>query len=309
MGISELANALIDPKILIYILIIISSQFLLWYLSYNKRQRIAKRRKEQGLPKDIVINKSELLEDIRRESIWESVVLVATILFLPFIIIGVICIYKELPSGVTGIYTWSDKFYYMVTEEGRGLVITFVGLLVWLLFSGTDVAKGFLGGLGFKTLMAFKNPFQVGDRVTLKGIGGKVISISTFYVKLQTPNDDLVSIPTSGLWSEVLTSANAGARSSLCVMDFFLAPFVTTEELQRSEDTIWDAIQASPYLEVSNPMQIFFSQNSNSIQLTAKAYVASTYNEALFKSEVTKAFLNFTAEHKIPLASLRNRVK
>jgi hypothetical protein len=308
MGISELANALIDPKILIYILIIISSQVLLWYLSYNKRQKIAKQRSKEGLPPDIIINKSEHLEDIRRESIRESIVLVVTIFSLPFIIIGIICIYKELPSDVTGINTWSDKFYYMVKEEGRGLVITFVGLLVWLLFSGTDVAKGFLGGLGFKTLMAFKNPFQVGDRVTLKGYAGKVISISTFYVKLQTPNDDLVSIPTSGLWSEVLTSANAGERSSLCVMDFFLAPFVTKDELQKSEDTIWDAIQASPYLEVANPMQIFFTQNNNSIQLTAKA-VASTYNEALFKSEVTKAFLNFTAEHKIPLASLRNRTK
>ncbi len=35
-------------------------------------------------------------------------------------------------------------------------------------------------------------------------------------------------------------------------------------------------------------MQIFFSQNSSSIQLSAKTYVASTYNEAVFKSEVTK---------------------
>ena len=192
-----------------------------------------------------------------------------------------------------------------IEVEQNGVAIVFVGLLLWILINGTDVAKAFLGGLAFRTVLAFKKPtpFQMGDRVTLKGIGGKVIAFDSFFVTLQTPNDDQISIPTAALWSEVLNSANAGDRASLCVMNFYLAPFVSAEQRQAAEDTIWEAIQASPYYTPSRPMQIYFAQNTDSIQLTAKAYVASTYNEPLFTSDVTRAFLDFASRQKIALAS------
>jgi small-conductance mechanosensitive channel len=300
MSIQDLAKALINPYVLIYIFIIISTQILFWYLSLYKKKKITKRRQEEGLPSDIIMNHSERLADIRRESIYESSILLLTIILVPFAIVGGIYMFGYLTTKPDSAIR---SFSKIITDEGKGLVIIFIGLLIWLLFSATDVARGFLGGLGFKTLAAFKQPFQVGDRVTLKGYSGKVTSISTFFVKLQTVDDDLISIPTSSLWSEVLTSSNAGERSSLCVMNFYLAPFVTNQNRQKAEDVIWDAMQASTYLEISKPMQIYISQESNSIILTAKAYVASTYNEPLFKSDVTRAFLDFAEKKHIPLSS------
>ena len=86
-------------------------------------------------------------------------------------------------------------------------------------------------------------------------------------------------------------------------MNFYLAPFVTVDQRQVAEDAIWDAIQASVYFDPTKPMQIYLSQNQDAIQLTAKAYVASTYNEPLFSSDVTRAFLEFAAKRKIALAS------
>jgi hypothetical protein len=90
-------------------------------------------------------------------------------------------------------------------------------------------------------------------------------------------------------------------------MDFYLASFATQAQRQQAEDIIWDAIQASPYLEVSQPMQIYMSQMPLAIQLTAKAYVASTYNEFLFKSDVTTAFLNHAAENDLPLSHFQKQ--
>ena len=49
-------------------------------------------------------------------------------------------------------------------------------------------------------------------------------------------------------------------------------------------------------------MQIYLSQTPEAICLTAKAYVASTYNEPLFVSDVTRAFLDFVSQEQIPLA-------
>lgn len=44
-------------------------------------------------------------------------------------------------------------------------------------------------------------------------------------------------------------------------------------------------------------------QERGAIVLTARAYVASTYNEALFKSDVYQAFLDFADKNALPLAA------
>ncbi len=54
-------------------------------------------------------------------------------------------------------------------------------------------------------------------------------------------------------------------------------------------------------------MQIFLSQTPDALCLTAKAYVTSTYNEPLFSSDVTRAFLDVAADTQIPLASHQKR--
>jgi hypothetical protein len=44
-------------------------------------------------------------------------------------------------------------------------------------------------------------------------------------------------------------------------------------------------------------------QRKDEILLTARAYVASTYNEPLLKSDVYQAFLDFADKKSVPLAS------
>lgn len=273
--------------VLSYLLLIFALQFAYAGWLRWRRHHIASRRRAQGLPDAILINNSERLSERRRHALVQSGLLLGSILLLPFILVWLA---PQLEGGAADL-------------ERSGVIIVFLALLVWLALEGTDVAKAFLGGLAFKTLAAFKNPFQLGDRVTLKGIGGKVVGFNTFFVTLATPNDDLVNIPTASLWNEVLNSANAGERGSLCVMNFYLAPFISAEQRQAAEDRLWDAIQASVYFDPTKPFQIYLSQTPTFIQVTAKAYVASTYDDPLFTSDVTRTFLDFASAHNIPLAA------
>ncbi len=276
----EVVKLLDNPNILIYLGIVIGSQVIYGLWNYLRRRSISQRRKALGLPDRVLINHAEKLAYRRLDALVQSGLLLTSIIIVPFVLVWI------TDCG----------------KEKNGLAITFLVLLGWILFNGTDVVKAFLGGLAFKTIAAFKQPFQIGDRVTLKGISGKVVSFDTFFMMLQTLNDDQISIPTYTLWSEVLTSANAGDRSSLCVMNFYLASFISAEQRQAAENVIWDAIQASVYYEPSKPMQIYLVQTPEAIQLTAKAYVASTYNEPLFTSDVTRAFLDFVSQQEIALA-------
>jgi hypothetical protein len=270
----------------IYLLIVIGAQILPPLVIKLRQLRIERRRAKEGLPpRNLIMDHVERLAQVRWESGLQAAVLLLAVFVAPLLIV------------------WVGQLWGADLNENvkSGLLAVFIAILVWLLVEGTDVAKAFLGGLAFKTVVAFQRSIQVGDRVTLKGYGGKVLKIGTFFITLQTPDDDLINIPSRELWSEVLVSANAGERSSLCVMDFYLAPFATKQERQRAEDTVWDAIQASPYCETAKPMQIYLSQGPDTICLTAKAYVTSTYDEPLFKSDVTRAFLDIAADTGIPL--------
>jgi len=200
----DLADALLNPYVLVYLLIVAAAQAGVAYWLKHGRAKIAARRRAQGLPDQVLIDHAERLSERRREALLQSLALVVSVVVTPFVLLS--C----APHGAVDGAAEATKV---------GLAAVFLGLLLWVLVSATDVSKAFLGGLAFKTLAAFKAPFQVGDRVTLKGIGGKVVGFDSFFVRLQTPNDDLVSIPISALWGETLNSSNAGERSSLCVMD------------------------------------------------------------------------------------------
>ena len=73
--------------------------------------------------------------------------------------------------------------------------------------------------------------------------------------------------------------------------------------IETPKQAVWDAIQRSVYWDFGKPMQIYLEQGQNEIVLTARAYVASTYNEPLFKSDVYQVFLDFADRESIPLAS------
>ena len=282
-----LYNALFTWPVAIYVLLVAAALLVPPFCFAQARKRVMRRRVQAGLPPEIVMDPQDRLARDRREAGLQAILLLVAIFVVPLLIAPLLPAPSDGQSEVV---------------KG-GFLVVFIAILLWLLFQGTDIAKACLGGLGFKTMIAFQDSMQVGDRATLKGYGGKILKIGTFFVTLQTPDDDLVSVPTQTLWSEVLISANAGDRASLCVMNFYLAPFVTKMQRQAAEDAIWDAIQASPYCETAKPMQIFLSQTPDAICLTAKAYVTATYDEPLFKSDVTRAFLDVAAEDDIPLGS------
>lgn len=282
-----LVEALRSPYIIAYLAIIFVVLAARSRWLYHRRKKIARRRTEAGLPREVLIDHAEDLQRRRRDSRTEAMLLLGTIVLAPVALIFV-----------------ADALDTEHADAARqGVTLTFLVLLFWVLVNGTDISKAYLGGLAFKTLAAFKAPFQVGDRVTIKGISGRVTGFNTFFVTLQTLNDDQISIPTNSLWAEDLSSSNSGERYSLCVIEFFLSPFANNAQRQKAEDAIWDAIQASPYYDSSHPMQIYLRQTETAIQLTAKAYVALTYNEPLFVSDITRAFLAFAESHDIPLAS------
>ena len=277
---------LLHPIVGAYLAIVVLAQVLLAAWRYLKSNAQEARRRRQGLDDEVLVHTQARLETLRHKALVESSLFILTVFASPFLLLAL----------------WGGD-----PEARQGLAVQFAALLIWVLVSGSEVGKAFLGGLAFRSLAAFSRPLQVGDRVWIDSHSGKVISLGVFRVSLQTLDDDIVSVPTASLWAKTVVSANRGDRSSLCVMPFYLAPFTDSQQLDDAENALWDAVQASSYFAFTRPLQIFLDQREEAIVLTAKAYVASTYDEPLFKSDVARLFLKKSIALSLPLASRRWR--
>jgi len=279
----DLFKLLMDPFVIAYVVLTALIQIVFFHYSAQKKAHINEQRKKAGLDDQNLVKQTQQLQELQQEAKAQAYILLIPIIYLPLIL-------------------WPISLLWDDYKPEKGLLLTFLFFVLYLLWSATDVAKAALGGIAFRTVTAFSRSFQVGDRVTLKGHNGKVLEIGIFYVKLQTSDDEQVCIPTVSLWSENLVSANTGGRASLCVIPFYFSPQIDPQQLQMAEDAIWGCMQASTYLDPGKPIQIYLSQERDCIKLTAKSYVASTYNESLYRSDVTHAFLQFARTESIPLA-------
>lgn len=329
---NTLLELLANGYVLLYVALIGLIQWMYACARRHKKEHIEQARKSQGLASDSLVIQGTKLKELKAEARHQAQVLILPIILLPLILAlveyKVNCVVDDQtsctvgqwvmePFETTGEAKAAETGEAKATESGEasdnvkaghGLLFTFLILLLWLLFSGSDLAKAAIGGIAFRTVMAYGNTFQVGDRVTIKGHSGKLVEIGVFYLILVTLDDDKICLPTNSLWGAELTTANDGERSSLVVTHFYLSPTLSLKALQQTEDAIWDAIQASSYFEPSKPKQIFYLQQLDHIQLTAKAYVASTYNEPLFRSDITRLFLQFVKDNDILLANQRRNI-
>ena len=232
---------------------------------------INRRRKKRKLTSEVFVGPEIKLRSFRKTAWIQPLFIIICAISLPFL----------------------NLYLFDINEkEFLGLITSFTVLFFWFL-STTGVLKSLIGGMAFRIIVLIKPPpFQLYDRVTLKGYSGKVLEIGLFYVRIQTLDEDIVSIPTYSLLSEVIVSSNAGERSSLCVIEFFLSPGTSPKNRKKAEDIIWDAVQSSFYYDPEKPLQIYCSQRHDAIVLSAKASVANTYRELDFKSEVTNKVLD-----------------
>ena len=79
-------------------------------------------------------------------------------------------------------------------------------IAVALGFALKDIAASLVAGL----LLLFDRPFRVGDRVSFADVYGEIVSIGLRTVRLQTLDDNLVTIPNSRFITDVVASGNSG---------------------------------------------------------------------------------------------------
>lgn len=236
--------------------------------------------------------------------------------FIQSIVDGVSSQFAQRRMLMQKLQSFFQFFIYMSTAVAIFMLSFRVDERVLALIGGTiavsvgfalkDLTASFIAGL---TVM-IDRPFQVGDRVTFEGHYGDIITIGLRSVRMQTLNDDIITIPNNKFLNEVVVSGNYGGLDMQVVIPFYIG---MDQDINKARDIIQEAASSSRYIHLPKPVVVLVKQtitdNYLSIQLTCKAYVVDIKLEKLFETDITLRVMQEFRKESIcpPTISIQNK--
>ncbi|MCF2858721.1 mechanosensitive ion channel [Pseudoalteromonas sp. SMS1] len=283
---TELIKYFQNIYVAVYVVLLIASQFIVLAIFTLVKTRRRFVRAKAGLSAQKMLSHGNELAQHRQFTKVQAWVFICQFFGLPV----VLCIVA-----------------YFVSKQSADIIdsltISFLLMFFWLTFVGTDALKSLLSGFAFKVLTGFNKKVQVGDVMQIAECKGELISLDSFHTQIKQSNGYIVTFPTADMWHLRFASATSGSASAPCEIPFYLASFIEADKLQSFERGLWNELQNSRYVDLSEPIKINFKQNSENIEVCAVAHVALARNESVFKSELYRAMLLNCAKDRICLAN------
>jgi len=185
------------------------------------------------------------------------------------------------------LLVYGVALYYIiiaVIEPSLTQLVAFSGLFGAALgFGLKDLFADVVGGV----VIIFEKPYQIGDKVTIGDKYGEVKDIGIRSTRIQTPADELVSLPNFSIFSQPVTSGNAGDLAMMIVIDLFIHPDADADKAMK---ILKEALVTSKYVIISKkyPYTVLLEDFPFYKRIRAKGYVNDLRLEFEFKSEVTR---------------------
>jgi small-conductance mechanosensitive channel len=185
-------------------------------------------------------------------------------------------------------------------------VLALVGgtLAVAVGFALRDLVASVIAGV---TIM-LDRPFQVGDRVQYAGEYGDITAIGLRSVRMQTLDDNTVTIPNNKVLTDVTSSGNYGALDMQIQVEFFIG---VDQDIELAQRLVTEGMLTSTYVYLDKPVVVLVKQivkdDFVAVYLRAKGYVLDTRYEKAFETDVVKRVLRAFREHGIQPPAILHR--
>lgn len=198
--------------------------------------------------------------------------------------------YRLLSLQIATVFTFSIYIFgtigliYAIFRPPKELLLALGGsAAVAVGFALKDLVSSIIAGL----ILLFDRPFQVGDRVSFGDTYGEIVNIGLRAVRLNTLDDNLVTIPNSKFLTDVVASGNSGALDMMVCVNFMVS---TSTDLRRVRDLLYEVVVTSKYAYMRKPVNIVFEEKIEGhymgITVTVKAYVLDVIYEKAFQSDI-----------------------
>lgn len=196
-------------------------------------------------------------------------------------------LYKRI-IPIARIVLWAVALYIVLkgifSVDARSLLAAATAIGVAVGFAAQDILKNIFGGL----VIIFDQPFQSGDKISVGGTYGEVISIGLRSTRIVTPDDNLVTVPNAQVVDGQVSNANAGALDCQVVTDLYLPGWV---DESRAKRIAYESAASSKYTYLQKPIAVIVKDeydHGHILHLKVKAYVLDTRYEFLLASDVTE---------------------
>jgi small-conductance mechanosensitive channel len=183
--------------------------------------------------------------------------------------------WKALILFSTGIYVLN---LFLVFSPNNIFALTGT-VAVALGFAFKDYVSSVIAGI----LALFETPYRVGDRVKIGGHYGEVIHYGLRGIKMETPDDDTVTVPHNLLWTEAVVNANDGALEAQVSVDFFFGHTVNAEAVRR---ILMQAAYTSPYTQLNLPIAVFITTKLWGFSFKLRCYPMDARDEFRYRTDL-----------------------
>ena len=164
-------------------------------------------------------------------------------------------------------------------------------------FAFKDYASSIIAGI----VGLFESPYNVGDRVKIGEHYGEVVGYGLRAVRIQTPDDNLITIPHNKIWTEAVSNANAGALEAQIVTEFY---FTHDIEVNLVRKILYRVAQTSKYTALKMPIVVIVSEKPWGTAFKLKAYPLDARDEFIYKTDLTVRAKRAFAKHQLAYPNL-----
>ena len=150
-------------------------------------------------------------------------------------------------------------------------------------FAFKDFASSIIAGI----VGLFESPYGVGDRIKIGDHYGEVVSYGLRSVRIQTPDDNTVTIPHNKIWTEAVSNANAGELEAQVVTKFYFAHDIDIDLVKK---ILYRVAQTSKYTHLKLPIVVIMQEKPWGSVFKLKCYPLDARDEFIYQTDlITRA--------------------
>lgn len=200
-------------------------------------------------------------------------------------------------KGLVLAITVSYVLNLLLNITGSNLIAITGTVAVALGFAFKDYISSIIAGI----VTLFEGPFRMGDRVQIGDYYGEVVEYGLRGLRLQTPDDNIVTIPHNTAWTDPVSNANSGDLEAQVVTDFY---FAHETDIDLAVSLLYQAAYSSRYTQLKLPVAVVAVAKPWGIQLKLKAYPMDARDEFVYKTDLILRIKKACMRHQLKYPQL-----
>ncbi|ERT07359.1 mechanosensitive ion channel family protein [Lyngbya aestuarii BL J] len=148
-------------------------------------------------------------------------------------------------------------------------------------FAFKDYISSVIAGI----IALFERPYQVGDRVKIGDEYGEIVDYGLRGIRLQTPDDNIVSIPHNKIWTEAISNSNKGDVEAQVVANFYFEHNVDVDKVIK---ILYRVAYTSKYTQLMLPVLVIMDEKPWVTNFKLKCYPIDARDEFIYKTDLIK---------------------